>query len=73
MSNVSEIIPTLSTTEKLAAMEALWTSLHETLNLGEPPKWHEEILDERMRLVESGEAVYQDWNQTKRELRARMA
>ena len=72
MSNVSEIIPTLSTTEKLAAMEALWTSLHDTWELGEPPKWHEQILEDRAKLIESGDAVYQDWDQVKNELRSRM-
>ncbi|MBG7608295.1 MAG: addiction module protein [Verrucomicrobia bacterium] len=72
MSNVCEIIPTLSTTEKLAVMEALWSSLHDTFELEPPPAWHEPVLDERMKLIESGDAIYEDWNQVKNELRARM-
>lgn len=72
MSNVCEIIPTLSTTEKLAAMEALWTSLHEKFEGDDSPEWHGRILDERMNLIKSGEAVYQDWDRVKSELRTRM-
>lgn len=73
MSNVCDIIPTLSTTEKLAVMEALWTSLHEKIEQGDCPEWHGDVLHERMKLIESGEARYQGWDQVKRELRARMS
>ena len=50
-------------------MEALWSSLHQTLEESDPPDWHREILRNRMALIESGEAVYEDWNQVKAELR----
>ena len=53
-------------------MEALWSSLHDTFELEPPPAWHEPVLDERMKLIESGDAIYEDWNQVKNELRARM-
>ncbi len=72
-SNVCEIIPTLSVTEKLVAMEALWSSLHGTFEQAPSPDWHRAILDERMKLIESGESIYEDWDQVKNELRARMA
>lgn len=55
------------------AMEALWSSLHQNFEESGPPDWHREILNRRMKLIESGEAVYEDWNQVKKELRIRTA
>ena len=72
MPNVCDQIPNLSTAEKLAAMEALWSSLHQTFEDSDPPDWHRELLNQRMKLIESGKAVYQDWDQLKNELRDRM-
>ncbi len=73
MQSLSDQIPNLSTTEKLMAMESLWSSLHETFEQSDPPDWHRTLLKERLRLIESGQAVYEDWSQAKNELRARMA
>jgi hypothetical protein len=72
MPNVCDQIPKLSTTEKLVAMEALWTSLHQTFEESDPPDWHRDLLQRRMELIDSGQAVYQNWNQVKNELRERM-
>ncbi len=71
MPSLSDQIPHLSTTEKLAVMETLWSSLHQAVEDSTPPDWHRELLEERMNLIESGKAVYEDWNQVKRELRER--
>ena len=73
MQPLSNQIPQLSTIEKLAMMEALWTSLHQTFEDSTPPDWHQEILERRMNLIQSGEAVYEDWNRVKNELRNRIA
>ena len=71
-SNVCDQISNLSTEEKLIAMEALWSSLHGFFEETEPPDWHRELLQKRMKQIESGEAIYEDWNQVKSELRGRM-
>ncbi len=73
MPTLCDQIPNLSTAEKLVAMEALWSSLHQTFEDSAPTDWHREILNQRMSLIESGEAVYEDWNQVKNELRERTA
>jgi hypothetical protein len=73
MVNVCDQIPNLSTAEKLMAMEVLWSSLHHTFEESEPPEWHRELLRRRRELIESGEAVYEDWNSVKKDLRERMA
>lgn len=72
MPTVCDQIPHLSTTEKLRAMEVLWSSLHQTFEESAPPEWHRELLNRRLQLIESGEAVYEDWNQVKKELRERI-
>ena len=72
MQNVCDQIPKLSTEEKLLAMEALWSSLHQTFEDTPPPDWHREVLQQRMQQIEAGAAVYQDWNRAKIELRGRM-
>jgi hypothetical protein len=61
--NLCDQIPNLTTAEKLMAMEALWSSLHQNSEDSDPPDWHRKILNYRMELIESGQAVYQDWNQ----------
>jgi hypothetical protein len=71
MATVCDQIPNLSTSEKLVAMEALWSSLHQTFEESDPPEWHREILMRRMEWIESGKAVYEDWSQVKKELRER--
>lgn len=73
MTTVCDQISNLSTAEKLVAMEMLWSSLHVALEEAEPPDWHRELLRDRMNLIESGDAIYEDWNQVKSELRERMA
>jgi len=73
MTSVCDQIPNLSTAEKLIAMEVLWSSLHVAFEEAEPLDWHRELLQHRMNLIESGEAIYEDWNQVKSELRERMA
>jgi hypothetical protein len=73
MPTVCDQIPNLSTAEKLLAMEMLWCSLHQTIEESDAPDWHRELLNRRMQLIESGEAVYEDWHQVKNELRERIA
>lgn len=73
MTSLSSQIPQLSTVEKLAIMEALWISLHQAIEDSTPPDWHREILENRVNLIQSGEAVYEDWNHVKNELRSGIA
>jgi len=72
MADVIELIPGMSTTEKLAAMESLWTSLHNNFEETPPPEWHREILEMRMKSIQTGDAIYEDWDQVKKELRTRI-
>jgi hypothetical protein len=73
MADMLQMIPNMSTTQKLAAMESLWASLHRNIEETPPPEWHREILAQRLAKIETGEATYQDWSEVKKELRARIS
>ena len=54
--------------EKLLAMEALWDDLCRR-EAGVPMlQWHQDLLDERERLVREGKAQFADWETAKRRI-----
>ncbi len=55
--NIQEI-KKMSKIERLQAMEALWDSLIDEEAEIESPEWHQDILEERKRKIESGEAEF---------------
>lgn len=50
-------VSSMTTAEKLAAMEQLWTSLQLEPDHA-PPEWHRKVLAERQRRIDSGEATF---------------
>ena len=50
-------VSTMTTAQKLEAMEQLWTSLRADANYT-PPEWHREVLAERQRKMNSGESTF---------------
>jgi putative addiction module component (TIGR02574 family) len=48
----------LSLSEKLDLMEALWDSLTDEESKVQSPEWHRDILEERKRKFEEGEAEF---------------
>ncbi len=63
--NLKEIL-TLSKDERLELMEVIWDSLNEEMQDSEIPDWHKEILDERLKKIEKGEARFKDWDEIKK-------
>jgi len=59
----------MSVVEKLRTMEALWADL--SRNEGDIPvtDWHKELLDERKRQIDAGEARFTDWETAKKRIR----
>lgn len=55
--------------DKLRLMEALWQDLSRSDADVDSPAWHDDVLAERDRLVESGEETFLDWEAAKRKLR----
>jgi hypothetical protein len=62
----------MSLEEKLQAMEALWEDLSREPDRIESPSWHEDVLKETQRRVESGEATFSDWEEAKVSVRDRL-
>jgi len=62
-------IDSMTTSEKLAAMEALWASLCKKPSEVDSPGWHATVLAERKRRLESGDAALSDWDAAKKRLR----
>jgi hypothetical protein len=62
----------MSVEGKLQAMEAIWEDLSRNADF-ESPAWHEEVLMERERQLEAGEATFMDWEEAKAYVRKRVS
>ncbi len=54
----TEEIKKMSKIERLRTMEALWDSLIDEESEIESPGWHRDILEERKRKIENGQAEF---------------
>lgn len=54
-------IDQMTMAEKLRIMEELWDDLRKRAEGVPVPQWHKDLLDERERLIEKGEAQFDDW------------
>ncbi len=61
-------IEQMTLSEKLRAMEALWDNIcHREENVP-VAQWHQDLLDERDRLISQGQAVFMDWETAKKRI-----
>ena len=68
-----EQIRRLPLQDKLLVMEALWDDLSRHSREVEVPQWHKDVLDERERLLNAGEARFIDWEVARQEIEAAIA
>ena len=61
-------IDQMTVAEKLRIMEELWDDLRSRAEGVAMPQWHKDLLDERERLIESGEAQFDDWDAAKKRI-----
>jgi hypothetical protein len=66
-------IDQLSLEEKLEIMEALWEDLRSHAELMPVPQWHKDVLDRRERMLENGEASFEDWDSAKKRITERFS
>ncbi len=59
--------------EKLMAMEALWDNLCRDEEQLPVQEWHKQVLDERRRQIDAGEAKFVDWETAKAHIRERIS
>jgi hypothetical protein len=58
----------MTTAEKLSAMEALWENLTRNDDAYESPAWHGDVLRKREQRVAEGKDESIDWDTAKKEL-----
>ena len=66
-------IDQLSLEEKLQIMEALWEDLRSRAEDMPVPQWHKDVLDTRERMIETGEASFEDWDSAKKRIAERIS
>ena len=65
---VSLPIEKMSTAEKIKAMEILWDDLCKKANNISSPAWHSQILENREKEIENGDAKFVDWDKAKKKI-----
>jgi len=58
----------MSVAEKLSLMEQLWEDLRARAEGVPMPQWHKDTLDERERLIQNGQAQFEDWQTAKKRI-----
>ena len=61
----------MAVTEKALIMEELWIDLGTRSADVTVPQWHKDLLDERERLIKTGEAQFIDWQIAKKSITVR--
>ncbi len=56
----------MSVSEKLEAIELIWSSLSQDPESVPSPEWHADELAERTRRLETGEATVSDWDEAEK-------
>lgn len=62
-------IDTLNTEEKIFTMEQIWDDLCHNADAMQSPDWHKSILQSRMKIAESDDAQFSDWDSAKDRIR----
>ena len=70
--NVIDQIKTLSPTEAVIAMEALWEQLRSGEDEPISPDWHREELERRDAMIQNGNAQFSSWIEAKERIRKRV-
>lgn len=63
----------MTVAEKLRIMEELWDDLRTRAEDVPMPQWHKDLLDERERLIATGEAQFDDWDTAKKRITERIS
>lgn len=72
MSSFLYEIKNMSLEEKLHTMELLWDELRENPENVAFPKWHQDILDQRVNSLRDECSHYTDWDQAKKDIEKRV-
>jgi len=59
----------MTLSEKLRAMEDIWSDLCRNTEVLPSPEWHRDVLQARESRIAEGASHYIDWNQAKKDIR----
>lgn len=63
----------MTVSEKIGIMEEIWSDLSSPGEGYTPPGWHSRVLGERLRLAESGEVGFTEWETAKKQIKDRIS
>ncbi|MBN1553051.1 addiction module protein [bacterium] len=63
-------ISSMTSNEKIKAMELLWDDICRNVSSIESPPWHKTILEKREKMVLDGKGHFRDWGERKKAIRA---
>lgn len=66
---VSIPLETMTTLDKLKALEYIWSDLQRTPDVVPSPAWHADVLHARENRVREGSSQLGDWEDAKRRIR----
>jgi hypothetical protein len=69
--SIALAIDQMTLEEKLSAMEALWDDLCRHSETVPMPQWQKDLLEERERLIERGEARFSAWEVARKRIEER--
>ena len=64
-------IASMTTAEKIAAMEELWASLQSDAEAAPGPEWHAKVLAERQKRIDNGETTFSSLEELRERLENR--
>ena len=64
-------LKSMSTAQKLIAMEELWEDMSKNIDHEQlVPSWHLEVLEDREKKVQNGEAIFYSLDEVKKEFKS---
>jgi putative addiction module component (TIGR02574 family) len=70
MERVDLPLAKLTLAQKLDLIETLWDDISRDEQALDSPAWHEEVLSDRQKALDSGKAPVGDWEEAKARIRA---
>jgi hypothetical protein len=64
-------LSSMTTAEKIAAMEELWASLQSNADATPAPEWHAKILADRQKRIDNGETSFSSLQEVRERLENR--
>ena len=61
----------LSVQDKMEVAQSLWDDIAEEQSIGHFPETHRKILDERIKRIAEGEALYKTWSEVQQKFENR--